>query len=193
MKKRLEIAKATEILKKDSVEYVYEQIRQMLFNCLVLARADVVRLWGKMSYNQRREAIKALLVMENVAKQPEIYFSREKTWAAWKQRADEYTKQKNIKDTGFAYYIVQDPKGIVCHAAAGAMTAKMNQTYYNACDLVQKWEYARTNPTESRAYEAMQYAKGIEKKNKELAAMANVVQSNCFVRPFRQLAYSIQH
>ena len=193
MKKRLEMTKATENLKKGSVEYVYEQIRHMLFNSFILARADVVRLWGKMNYNQRREAAKALLVMEEVAKRPEIYFSREKTWAAWKQRADEYTKQHNIKDTGFAYYIVQDPKGIVCHAAAGAMTAKMNQVYYNACDLVQKWEYARTNPTESRAYEAMQYAQGIEKKNKELAARANVVQSNCVVRPLKQLVYNFQH
>ena len=65
---------------------VREAIKVGLKSLTDLARVRIKSIWKNMDLQQRCNAARSLVFMEQVAKNPDLYFSRETTEAAWNQR-----------------------------------------------------------------------------------------------------------
>lgn len=148
-----------------------------------LARVRLKTRWKQMPLNKRCDAARALVNMNAVAKKPEAYFSRAATQQAWNKRANEYAQEKNLKNASDAYYIVQDPTGVVWNSVAGAFFDGNGSDYYNFCELIQNWEY--NNIKGLYADKILNLAKAYKNKL-ELAS------ANNFARPFVEIKQAFQ-
>ena len=148
-----------------------------------LARARLKTRWKKMSFKEKCAAARALVYMQQVAKNPDAYFSRKATEDAWRQRAIEYAKDKKIAYLCDAYYIVQDPTGVVWDNASSAFFDGNGADYYNFCKSVQQWMY----DTRSNIY-ATQIVEGANEYKKEY----EIKSANCFVRPIVAFVQNFQ-
>lgn len=140
-----------------------------------LARVRLKTCWEKMSLSDKCAAARSLVYMEQVAKNPKLYFSRENTEAAWHQRALDYAQQKKLHDLSGAYYIVQDPTGIVWHNARYSFFNGNGADYYNFCKSVQQWMYDNNSQT---------YATQIVDNATKYQNMLATESASCFMRPF---------
>lgn len=130
---------------------VYDAIRAGFNAFSNLAHANMKRLskQNKITGDERMNAAFAIAYIKNIAKTPAMYFARAETENAWHVRAAEYAQSKGLLHKADAFYIVSDPKGIVCAKAKDAFAGNPNleQDFYDFCDSVQQWEYNRTNPS----------------------------------------------
>ena len=168
-------------------EYKEQEVRSAIKSGLKsltdLARVRLKTRWKNMELKERCDAARSLVYMEQVAKNPDAYFSREATEAAWHQRAAEYAQQKKMNDLSSAYYIVQDPTGIVWYKAIPAFFDGNGAAYHNFCKSVQQWMY----DTRSNTY-ATEIVENAKKYKSELA----VESANCFARPFVEMQQAFQ-
>jgi hypothetical protein len=148
-----------------------------------LARVKLKTRWKQMSLKERCDAARALVNMNAVAKKPEDYFSRAATQQAWNKRANEYAQEKNLKDVSGAYYIVQDPTGLVWDSATGAFFDGNGSDYYNFCRLIQNWEYNNIKGV---------YADEILNLAKVYTNKLELVSANGFARPFVEIKQAFQ-
>ena len=162
---------------------VREAIKVGLKSLTDLARVRIKSIWKNMDLQQRCNAARSLVFMEQVAKNPDLYFSRETTEAAWNQRAIEYAQQKKLHDLSSAYYIVQDPTGIVWNKATSVFFNGNGAEYYRFCRAVQQWMYDGHSDT---------YAKEIVENAKKYKSKLAIESANCFARPFVEMAQSFQ-
>ncbi|MBO5704601.1 MAG: hypothetical protein J6R99_01130 [Alphaproteobacteria bacterium] len=167
--------------------YKEQEVRESVkvgFDSLTgLARARLKTRWKKMSLKEKCAAARALVYMQQVAKNPDAYFSRKATEDAWHQRAVEYAKDKKIAYLRDAYYIVQDPTGVVCDNASSAFFDANGRNYYNFCKSVQQWMY----DMRSNIY-ATQIVEDANKYKKEY----EIKSANCFMRPIVAFGQSFQ-
>ena len=157
---------------------VREAIKIGLKSLTDLARVRVKSIWKNMNLQQRCDAARSLVFMENVAKNPDAYFSREATEIAWRQRANEYACLNELKDINSAYYIVQDPTGLVWNRATSVFFNGNGAEYYRFCRAVQQWMYDGHSNT---------YAKEIVENAKKYKNQLAIESANCFVRPFVEI------
>ncbi|MBR4891681.1 MAG: hypothetical protein IKZ34_00675 [Alphaproteobacteria bacterium] len=154
------------------------------FKCLTdLARVRLKTRWKAMNLKERCDAARSLVFMEQVAKNPDAHFSRESTEKAWIERAKEYAQQKKLHDLSSAYYIVQDPTGIVWNKATGVFFDGNGAEYYRFCRAVQQWMYDGHSDT---------YATEIVENAKKYKSELAVESANCFARPFVEYARLFQ-
>ena len=154
---------------------VREAIKVGLKSLTDLARVRLKTRWKNMELKERCDAARSLVYMEQVAKNPDAHFSRESTEKAWIERAREYAQQKKLHDLSSAYYIVQDPTGIVWYKAIPAFFDGNGRDYYNFCKSVQQWMYDGHSDT---------YATEIVENAKKYKSELAVESANCFARPF---------
>ena len=134
-------------MKKEYTEAeVYEAIKSGFSNLNFLVRKDLKKRWRGLEVSQKYNAGRSLVVMRDVAKNPENYFSRAKTQEAWVGRAEKYMFEHDWDSTEMAYYIVQSPQNIVMGNVSNAMRGNLYGEYARFCDDVQQWEYDRTSP-----------------------------------------------
>ena len=169
--------------KKYQEQEVRSAIKSGLISLTDLARVRIKPFWKNMNLQQRCDAARSLVYMEQVAKNPDAYFSRESTEAAWNQRAMEYAQQKKLHDLSSAYYIVQYPTGIVWHKALGVFFDGNGRDYYNFCKSVQQWMYDTRSTT---------YATEIVENAKKYKSQLAVESANCFARPFVEMKQAFQ-
>lgn len=168
-------------------------VKQGLVAFYVLARANVMQRWKKLSYKEKRDAVQALAFMNEVQQNPAKYFSREQTYNDWVVRAQGYARENNLKNEMYAYYIVQTPYTIVTNQAIPAVVGDLYRDYYRFCHNVLQWEYDRTSSHESFRFGAPGFADRVIDQSAEMVKRAEIENSNCFVKPLKQLAYSLQH
>ena len=169
--------------KKYQEQEVRSAIKSGLKSLTDLARVRIKPFWKNMDLKERCAVARSLVYMEHVAKNPDAYFSRESTEAAWNQRAMEYAQQKKLHDLSSAYYIVQDPTGIVWHKALGVFFDGNGRDYYNFCKSVQQWMYDTRSDT---------YATEIVENAKKYKSQLAVESANCFARPFVEMKQAFQ-
>lgn len=172
---------------------IYNAVRTGFANLKKLARMDVMKRWRAMDKSDRYAATRALVFMDGVAENPRLYFARVHTQNAWRFRAECFASQKQLDDIAEAYYIVEDPQGIVWNRARGAMRGELGQEFYRFCNAVQQWEYDRTSNRPVYRANAPKYAEEIVKKSKQYQTMVDINSANCLMRPIKQLLYQIQH
>ena len=148
-----------------------------------LARVRLKTRWKAMNLKERCDAARSLVFMEQVAKNPDAYFSRESTEKAWIERALEYAHLNDLKDVNSAYYIVQDPTGIVWNKAMGVFFDGNGAEYYRFCRAVQQWMYDGHSDT---------YSKEIVENAKKYKSKLAIESANCFARPFVEYAQLFQ-
>lgn len=139
-----------------------------------LARVRVKTRWKNMVLQERCAAARSLVFMEQVAKNPDAYFSRAATEEAWSKRAKEYAYKKGFKDFEFAYYIVDDPTGVVMKHASGTFFDGNNSDYNDFCFAVQQWMYDGHSDT---------YSAEIVKMAKHAEIALEYESTKCFMRP----------
>lgn len=162
---------------------VFEAVKIGLDNLTGLARARLKARWKTMNFKEKRAAARALVYMQQVAKNPDAYFSRGATELAWRQRAVEYAKEKNLADFRMAYYVVQCPTGVVWQNAMPAFFDANGRNYYNFCKSVEYWMYNMHN----NRY-AQQIVEDANKYKKENA----IESANCFMRPIVAFGQNFQ-
>ena len=162
---------------------VREAIKVGLKSLTDLARVRIKSIWKNMDLQKRCDAARSLVFMEQVAKNPDLYFSRETTEAAWRKRAVEYADAKGLRDFSSAYYIVQDPTGIVWNKATSVFFNGNGAEYYRFCRAVQQWMYDGHSDT---------YSKEIVENAKKYKSKLAIESANCFARPFVEMAQSFQ-
>jgi len=180
--------------KKVSDIQVYNAIKSGFACFKILARESLSRRWGKMPIKSRYLAGRALVYINGVAQNPEIYFSRAYTLGMWRSRVDKWTEEKNAKETTMAYYIVQSPMDFVINASDAAMYENddLCQAYYNFCKSVQNWEYDRTSSSDTFRMQSFKFAHDIITQSQQLQSMVDIQQSNPLMRPLKRLMYSFQ-
>ena len=172
---------------------VYVAIKSGFANLKMLARDELKKRWRTMAFADRCAAARALKFMDAVAANPEKYFSRAHTQDAWRFRAEYFASDKNLDDMADAYYLVEDPQGIVCNRVAAAMHGTLAQEYRRFCNAVQQWEYDRTSNKPAFRKGAPGFAREIVEKSGRYQALADINRANVFVRPFKQIIYQFQH
>ena len=174
-------------------QYIYNAVRTGFANLKKLARLDLMRRWRTMDKSDQYAAARALVFMGGVADNPAQHFAREHTQDAWRFRAEHFAGQAQLDDIAEAYYIVEDPQGIVWNRARYAMRGELSREYYYFCNAVQQWEYDRTSNKPVYRANAPKYAEDIVKKSKQYQTLVDINKSNCLVRPIKQFLYQIQH
>ena len=172
---------------------VYDAIKSGFSAFHDLAKHSLKIRWKDLSRNKKYSAARALVYINGVAKQPEEYFARKNTIDAWLARAEEYRKENKIpKDSAkCAFYIVFRPMDCVCDNARAAFTQnfELSREFYNFCEKVECWEYERVS--DKRLELAKDAGERIKKDSKDLCQIANVKNSNIFVRPFKYMVYAV--
>lgn len=120
---------------------VKSKIESGLMAYYQLARKDIKGRWKKFDRAEKYAVARALVKMHEVAKNYEKYFSRENTESAWRARAAEYAEKHDIKPARDAFYIVQDPCGLVFKDTKSACFYPVAQGYYCFLNDVQRYEY----------------------------------------------------
>ena len=158
---------------------IQQQIQSGLVAFKKLAKARLKPRWKTLSWVEKREAARALVFMDKVAHNPAKYFSREQTEAQWYTRAMEYAEQNNLNDYRAAYYIVQDPRGIVWYGSINAMRAPLSNHYYHFLSDIQNYEYATTD------WERKEHAKQIQKVSKRVCSDVDIMESKPIIKQWK--------
>ena len=130
---------------KNTNEMVQKYIADGLMAYKILAKHYLKKRWKNLSLADKTKSARSLVVMDIVAKEPDC-FSRANTEATWKMRAAEYAKKHNFKPDEYfnAFYIVEDPKGIVWNQARFAMEYPLDSQYYSFLSNIQNYEYGHS-------------------------------------------------
>ena len=147
-----------------------------------LAKYLLKSRWKNMNLHEQCNAARSLVVMGIVAKEPDC-FSRQKSEAAWGERAKEYADKKGLKqeDAWTAYYNVPDPKGIVWNQSMAAMQYPLIHQYYHFLDSVQNYEYATND------WEKERYAKEIKSKSEPIINSVDIIESKPIIKQWKQI------
>lgn len=154
---------------------VRNAIKQGLKNYADLARVLMKRCWKNMNLQQRCDAARSLVFMENVAKNPDAYFSRETTEKSWHERAEEYGRKNRMADFSEGYEKVENPTQIVMKRANAALVAGSGKEYERFCMAVQCWMYDGHSDT---------FSKFILDATKNLEEDLEYESAKCLIRPF---------
>ncbi len=173
-------------------EDIYVAVGSGFMNLKKLARAGLQKRWKTLTREQKFAAGRALVFMDDLAADPAKYFSRANTQDAWRFRAEYFAGQKNLDDIADAYYIVEDPQGIVANKAAAAMRGELGHEFYRFCNAVQHWEYDRTSNKDCYRMGAPKFAAEIVKKSKQYQTLVDIQNTNPLIRPIKQLVYNFQ-
>lgn len=172
---------------------IYDAIKSGFSAFHDLAKHSLKIRWKGLPKNKKYSAARALVYINGVAKKPEEYFARKNTIDAWLARAETYRKENKIPEASAkcAFYIVFRPMDCVCDNARAAFTqnVELSRTFYNFCEKVEYWEYERVS--DKNATLAKNVGEKIKKDSKDLQHIANVKNSNVFVRPFKYMLYSV--
>lgn len=150
--------------KKNCTEQqVRESIKTALNDLRLLMREDVKLVWKKLNKQDQYKMARSLAALNHVAKNPELYFSREHTEQAWFARAREYAAQTGLQDWYDAFYIVQDPTGQVYDTVSNGLFPRVMwlNELYNFGHMIQNWEYKHTSESIFDVCTADVYAKDI--------------------------------
>ena len=146
----------------DNKIYTEQQVRGIVkegfwdLRCII--RQNVKKQWKKMTKSEQYAAARSLALLNHVAKKPEMYFAPEYTSAQWEARAKEYAKKEGWQDWVLAYYVVEDPTGIV---------------YGDVLKGVPDWAYSRAfSGQNASANEKRNAKKVIEFRNQIKATLA---------------------
>lgn len=186
--------KGVNMSKEYTQQEIYDAIVMGLSDYLDLARIGLRSHWNSLSQSEKWAAGRALAALSDVKKAPQTYFSRETTWNDWQSRAEKYKAEKKLPSLGYAYYIVQDPTGIVSTKVAPAF-ANNNELYnkfYRFCHLIQKWEYARTSRSRTESGVAVLYSHDIMSAVNQVHTVVNIKKSNPIIRPIKEMLHSLQ-
>lgn len=180
--------------KKYNETDIYNAIKSGFANLRILARADIKRRWKTLSRDQKYAAARSLVYIDGVANNPANFFAPENTARDWHARAEKFAREKALtgQDAASAFYIVQDPKGIVYNTAGNAIWGVLNPDFFNFCAAVQAWEYDRTSNKAFIRAGADRFAANILDMSKRFAALVAIQRANPIVRPFKEMAFAMQ-
>lgn len=177
-------------------EKIYSEIKACFANFQKLARISLQRHWKGMGRAERYAAMRGFVQFADLIENPAKYFSRATTEKAWRARVDEYvTKQRLLPRESFnAYYIVQDPKGLVMDMVGDAFHGgvELYRLFYVFCESVQTWEYNRTLKTGLADANAERCEREIVSTAKRIKALADIHSANPLARPIKQFLYELQ-
>ncbi|MBQ8294738.1 MAG: hypothetical protein IJX89_05130 [Alphaproteobacteria bacterium] len=173
---------------------IYNAIKSGFANLRILARADIKRRWKTLSREEKYAAARSLVYIGGVANNPAKFFAPENTARDWYVRAETFAREKSLdgKDVASAFYIVQDPKGIVYNAAGNAIWGELNIELFNFCAAVQGWEYDRISNREFIRDGADRFAANILDMSKRFASLVSIQRANPILRPFKEMAFALQ-
>lgn len=178
-------------MQKVSEQEVYSAIKAGFSDFRTLAKISLAKDWSGMTNKKRCEMARKLVYMGQVAKMPEAYFSREETEEEWLGRANNWAKEYNVQ-ARYAFYIVQDPKGIVFNNLTGLLNSDLLSAFYNFCSDVQNWEYGRTRNDGIADFMYVQESNKIFKKVKDLKKKVELAKTNPLLRPLKSLCMEFQ-
>ena len=169
-----------------NVSEVYDLIKSGFRGLRYVMREDLKKHWKQMTKQEQYTAARSLALLNHIAKKPEKYFARKYTQAAWNMRAKEYANQAGLRECLGAFYIVQDPVGIVYYDVSNGLCKYVSclRTLYNFSREVQDWEYSRTS---SSACCANIYAENIVDFEKKISAKVSKVKPGLIKRKLLQL------
>ena len=170
---------------------VYAAIKSGILGFRALAKINLAKDWANMPHKKRCEMARKLVYMGQVAKTPEKYFSREETEEEWLGRANNWAKEHNV-EARYAFFIIQDPKGIVCNNLRGLLNADLWCRFYRFCADVQNWEYGRTRNDNMADFAYAQESGRVLKTVKELKKKVELAKTNPLLRPFKSLYLEFQ-
>lgn len=176
-----------DLYKKYTEAEVYVAMKEFFSSLQVLVRADLRQRWKRLGRQERYAAGRSLVFLNQVIKSPEVFFSRKDTEADWQARAYEWASEKKTDMTA-AYYVVQDPAGVVAGAVEKATQHHdLWRNLYKFCHFAQRWEYERTSSKPGQRQMSEEAARRIVQMAKQFKTQANVCQSNPLVRPIKEL------
>ena len=114
----------------------------------------VAKSWTRLTLAEKVSAARALVKMSEVAKSPKDFFSKAKTEADWRARAEQFARE-HYCSIASAYLIVLGPKELVMHSVEDALQQPLRQQYANFLRLVQDYEYADESYKEMCAQQVM--------------------------------------
>lgn len=177
------------IYKEYEKQEVLNAINLGLTDYLEMARIGLRNRWKSLSVSEKWAAGRALVALSDIKKNPTKYFSRVATYDAWKQRADNYAKEKKLPSTTHAYYIVPDPTNVVWNNVAPAFiyNVEHGKRFYRFCQTVQKWEYARTAHAFAEDGVATLYGYDIVNMAKSSHRYVDLKKTNPMIRPIKEM------
>ena len=131
-----------------------EQIKSGLMAYYLVAKYDLKKRWKSMDKQHKFASARSLTKMWNVAVNPEHHLSKADTEGAWRARAAEYAKEYNITPEWEAFYIVQDPIGLILGATQSAYVQPLASDYYHFLNSIQKYEYLGQEDYLKKSYAA---------------------------------------
>lgn len=178
-------------MQKIDEQEVYSAIKAGFSDFKTLAKVNLAKDWANMPNKKRCEMARKLVYMGQVAKTPEKYFSRNETEKDWLIRANNWAQEHDV-NARYAFYIVQDPKGIVCNNLTGLLNADLWCYFYRFCADVQNWEYGRTRNDGMADFMYVQESDKVLKTVKDLKKKVELAKTNPLLRPFKSLYFEFQ-
>lgn len=142
-----------------------EQIKSGLMAYYLVAKHDLKKRWKSMDKQHKFASARSLTKMYEVAVNPEHHLSKADTEGAWRARAAEYAKEYNITPEWEAFYIVQDPIGLILGATQSAYIQPLASDYYHFLNSIQKYEYLGQEDYLKKSYAAQVVERATEIRN----------------------------
>ena len=178
------------MIKKNYTEQqVRDVIKAALTDLRLLMREEVKLVWKKLNKQAQYKMARSLATLNHVAKNPELYFSREYTEQAWFARAREYATKTGMQDWRGAFYIVQDPTGQVYDVVSNGLFPRvkwLNELYHFG-HMIQNWEYKHTSKSNSDLCTAGIEAENIMRCAQKYKRLADEKRANPVKRKMMEL------
>lgn len=160
---------------------MYKTISNALENYKIVAKMELRDVWRELNLAQRCAAARALVFMEDVAKNPAHYFSRAQTYLDWHNRAVEFVRQKKLPDTMAheAHEKVSAPADLVWKKCSPAMkyNLMLSDAYYMLCISVMDWEYNRTSDKKECRSRVHRDAQDIQYQEEKISRIIHVMNN----------------
>ncbi len=179
-------------------EYKVEDIKRIikvgLENYVVLFRAALRNSeFKKLNTSQRANAARALVNLSDVANNPDKYFSREQTCAAWSKRISDRIVN-NGENKSLAKHKAMKPDDIVMAMLNDlpeyVKSSMLMHEFRDFTAWVRRWEYAHAM---KYGMTARENAEKIIKDADRVVLATSVVHSTMLMRPLHKLLYSLQY
>ncbi len=159
-------------------QQVIDSIKDALHAFYEVARGKTKGRFAKLPRMQRYQAARALNVLRDVADCPEKYFSRAATEADWAMRAQEYAGRKSVNPQWAAYYIVQNPAGVVTEKVDAAFIGEgvLCNRFAILCDQILHWYYDSTSKDPRDISRAAMAAKEIFEIGRDIRKQADIMR-----------------
>lgn len=168
-------------------DFIWESAGRGLMAYKKLAKREIGSIWKDLGSGERRNVASCLNNMEEVAKNPKKFLSKESTESIWLERAKRYAIANNLslenKNAGMGF--VMSPAYDVWNMCVDALNQSLGYAYLNFLEHIQNYSYSSV---ENRVVNGQE----VVKLSNRICKIADIQESGIIIKRLKMLKVFIE-